>query len=404
MRTREDENTVIADETFEETLRELAKDNKITSEDALSLSTVLACVDVVSNTVAGLPVRMYRRTDGETEELLDDYRLHLLNDETGDLLDAFQWKKAVVKDYLIEGNGYTYVNKPGREIKSLHYIDHRSVSAMMNTDPIFKSCNFMINGKTFRDFEIMRILRNTKNGCTGIGIVEEANRPLSIMLDGLLYERSLFRTGARKGFLKSAKRLSETAMQTLTRAIRKLFSNDGDSVVVLNSGIEYQAAGQTAVETQLNEMKETNVAEICRMFCLSPRILTGGATEEDVRISMMYGIVPVVNALESALNRFCLLESEKRNIFIRIDRDEILQASLLQRYQAYEIAKRNGLLTTDEIREAEDYKPLGIDFINLGLDAVLYHPKTGQIYTPNTNQTTIMGKEAEANEDGNQGG
>ena len=403
MRTREDENTVIADETFEETLRELAKDNKITSEDALSLSTVLACVDVVSNTVAGLPVRMYRRTDGETEELLDDYRLHLLNDETGDLLDAFQWKKAVVKDYLIEGNGYTYVNKPGREIKSLHYIDHRSVSAMMNTDPIFKSCNFMINGKTFRDFEIMRILRNTKNGCTGIGIVEEANRPLSIMLDGLLYERSLFRTGARKGFLKSAKRLSETAMQTLTRAIRKLFSNDGDSVVVLNSGIEYQAAGQTAVETQLNEMKETNVAEICRMFCLSPRILTGGATEEDVRISMMYGIVPVVNALESALNRFCLLESEKRNIFIRIDRDEILQASLLQRYQAYEIAKRNGLLTTDEIREAEDYKPLGIDFINLGLDAVLYHPKTGQIYTPNTNQTTIMGKEAEANEDGNQG-
>jgi len=392
---REDENTatIVADETFEETLKRLTSDSLITDEDALSISTVMACVELISSTVAGLPIKIYRSADGETEELLDDYRLSLLNDETGDLLDAYQWKRAIVRDYLIDGNGYTYVNTSGTKIKSLHYVDQRSVSAMMNADPIFKSCVFLINGKQYRDFEIMRILRDTKNGCTGIGIVEEANRPLSIMLDGLLYERSLFRTGARKGFLKSAKRLSETAMQTLTKAIKRLFSNDGDSVVVLNSGIEYQAAGQTAVETQLNEMKETNVAEVCRMFGISPRILTGGATEEDVKSSMRFGIIPIVNALETALNRFCLLESEKGTVSIRIDRDEILQASVLQRYQAYEIAKRNGLLTTDEIREAEDYKPLGIDFINLGLDSVLYHPGTGEIYTPNTNQTTTMGKE-----------
>lgn len=392
MRKRDDENaTVVADESFEEFLQKLVKDKIITSDDALSLSTVLACVDLVSNTVAGLPVKMYRHSNGETEEILDDYRLGLLNDETGDLLDAFQWKKAIVKDYLIDGNGYTYVNKPGNQIKSLNYIDQRSVSVQINADPIFKSGLFMVNGQYYREFEIMRILRNTRNGCTGVGIIEEGNRTLSVMLDGLLYERSLFRTGARKGFLKSAKRLSDTAMQSLKKAIRKLFSNDEDSsVVVLNSGIEYQAAGQTAVETQMHEIKEANVAEVCRMFCLSPKILTGGATEEDVKISMMYGIVPIVNALESALNRFCLLESEKGTISIRIDRDEILQASILQRYQAYEIAKRNGLLTTDEIREAEDYKPLGIDFINLGLESVLYNPKTGQIYTPNTNQTTVM--------------
>lgn len=404
MRKRDDENTVVADETFEEFLQKLIKDKIITSDDALSLSTVLACVDLVSNTVAGLPIRMYRHESGETEEVLDDYRLSLLNDETGDLLDSFQWKKAVVRDYLVDGNGYTYVNTSGNHIKSLHYIDQRNVSVQINEDPIFKSGLFLVNGQYYREFEIMRILRNTRNGCTGTGVIEEGNRTLSVMLDGLLYERSLFRTGARKGFLKSAKRLSETAMQSLTRAIKRLFSSDGDSVVVLNSGIEYQPAGQTAVETQMHEIKEANVAEVCRMFCLSPRLLTGGATEEDVKISMMYGIVPIVNALESALNRFCLLESEKGILSIKIDRDEILQASILQRYQAYEIAKRNGLLTTDEIREAEDYKPLGIDFINLGLESVLYHPKTGRIYTPNTNQTTIMGKEGKLNDNGDQVG
>ena len=75
MRKRDDENTVVADETFEEFLQKLIKDKIITSDDALSLSTVLACVDLVSNTVAGLPIRMYRHESGETEEVLDDYRL-----------------------------------------------------------------------------------------------------------------------------------------------------------------------------------------------------------------------------------------------------------------------------------------------------------------------------------------
>lgn len=386
---REDEQ-VVAEQSIEDQLRSLVSDSRISVEDAASISTVIGCVEFISSNVASLPINVYRRNGLNMEPVTDDYRNRLLNAETGDLLDAYEWKKRTVFDYLLYGSAYTYVDKVGNKIRSLRYVSPKNVSAIPGTDPIFKTADFYVQGQKFRDFQIMRILRNTDNGYKGRGVVDQANRPLSIILDGLLYERSLFRSGARKGFLKSAKRLSESALKQLTKAVKRLFSNSDDNVVVLNSGVEYQPAGQTAVETQLNEMKKTNADEICKMFCVAPSILEGGASEEDRRNSIINAVIPVVDALESALNRFCLLETEKEDLRIKIDRDKLLEVSQLERYQTYEIGKRGGWLTVDEIRQREDIPPLDFGYINIGLDSVLYDPKAKTVYTPNTNQTTNL--------------
>ena len=399
--TREEEQTAaVTEQTIEEQLHALVSDDKITVEDAASISTVMGCVDFISSNVASLPINIYRRDEQSIEPVVGDYRNRLLNAETGDLLDAYQWKKRMAADYLLYGSAYTYVDKVGNAIRSLRYINPKSMSAIPNTDPIFKTVDFYVQGTYVRDYEVLRILRNTNNGYKGIGIVDQANRPLSIIMDGLLYERSLFRSGARKGFLKSAKRLSESALKQLTRAVKRLFSNSDDNVVVLNSGVEYQPAGQTAVETQLNEMKKTNAEEICKMFCVAPSVLAGGASEEDRRNSIINAVIPVVDALESALNRFCLLEAEKGDLFIKIDRDKLLDVSQLERFQTYEIGKRNGWMMVDEIRQRENLPPIDFDYINIGLDSVLYDPKTKQVYTPNTNQSVQLDQKGGDTPDG----
>lgn len=107
--------------------------------------------------------------DGERpvlEEVVDDYRLRLLNEETGDLLDAFQWKCTLVRDYLLPGNGYTYVDWAGNMIQGLYYVDPLQVSVEIGADPIFKTARFFIGGNSYRDYEIMRVLRNTRDGVT----------------------------------------------------------------------------------------------------------------------------------------------------------------------------------------------------------------------------------------------
>ncbi|WP_418779289.1 phage portal protein [Intestinimonas sp.] len=359
----------------------------VTVRDALNIPAIAGCVELISGVVSGLPVRLYRDEGGKVTELTDDYRLRLLNDETGDLLDAVQWKKALVRDYLLPGAGYSYVDWEGSQIRGIYYVANSQVSISRNEDPVFKTADFLIGGRYYRHWQMLRILRNTEDGVTGKGVVTDSPEHIAVMMDALAYERNLFRTGARRGFLKATKQLTKEALKELKAAVKRMFSNGSpESLVVLNGGVEFQPMGQTAVDAQLNENKASNGREICKLFCLSPKLFDGGATAEDRRTSAALGIVPVVNALQSALNRFCLLEEEKKSLYFVIDTDELLQGSMLERYQAYEIAAKNGIMQLDEIRYREDMSPLGLNFIKLSLDTVLYDPATGNCYTPNTDK------------------
>ena len=82
-----------------------------------------------------------------------------------------------------------------------------------------------------------------------------------------------------------------------------------------------------------------------------------------------------------------MLETEKDSYYFAFDTKELTRGNIKERYEAYEIGLKNNFLQADEVRDKEDLEALGIDWIKLGLDNVLYNPKTKEIYTPNTNET-----------------
>lgn len=368
-------------------LRSALGGSQVTVQSVLNIPAVSGSVSFIAGAVAALPIRLYRNSDGKSEEITDDYRLRLLNEETGDLLDAFQWKCTLVRDYLLPGNGYTYVDWVGNRIEGLYYVDPIQVSAEIGVDPIFKTARFLIGGNTYRDYEILRVLRNTRDGVTGTGVVMESPIQLEAMLNALKYENRMVRTGAKKGFLKveSGKKVSQTALDQLRISWRKMYGSDSDeTTVILNDGVDFKDAGQTAVDTQLNENKETNGHEIYKIFSIVPTVLEGGASTEDLKNTVRFAIQPVVKALQLAINRFCLLEEEKGLLSFEIDMDALDGTDMLARYQAYEVAVRNGWMQLDEVRYEEGRNPLGLNFIRLGLDTVIYDPESKMIYTPNT--------------------
>ena len=105
----------------------------ISCEQALNIPAVAQCVNLISETVSMIPIKLYREeiSDGKrkTVEIPDDVRCTLLNEDTKDTLDGVQFKKALVRDYLLLGNAYTYINKQRNSVKSLHYVDCRNVTA-----------------------------------------------------------------------------------------------------------------------------------------------------------------------------------------------------------------------------------------------------------------------------------
>lgn len=396
-----------SDVTVDSYLRAILNATEVTVKTAMEVPAVNGCIGFLAGTIAGLPVKLYKTSGKRSEEITDDYRLRLLNDETGDLLDAFQMKCTLVRDYLLAGNGYVFVNWDGTRIKGLHYVDPMYVSAVVGVDPVFKRAVFNINGQDYREFKIMRILRNTQDGVTGSGVVADSPKQLETMLEALNYELHMFKTGSKKGFLKAKGRLSEKAMTSLKEAWASLYSNkSSETVAILNEGLDFQDASQTAVDTQLRENKETNAHEIYRIFNVVPSVMEGDATVEDLKNTVRFGIIPIVRALEAAINRFCLLESEKGTLRFEIDCDALDGTDLLARYQAYEVAVRNGWMQLDEVRYEEGRNPLGLAFVRLGLDTVLYDPSTGDLYTPNTKEWATMRKEGgkAADGSGNQSG
>lgn len=367
--------------------------NIVTRDMVLQIPTVQACIHRIATIIASTPIGLYSKgKSGKVEEVRGDRRAFLLNDDTGDTLTATQFWKALLEDYYCGRGGYAYINRQQGKIQSLHYVDETMISFLKNTDPIFKDYDIMVQGKRYMPHEFLKVLRNTKDGMKGRSLAEENTLLISLTYAALLYEENIVKKGGNKrGFLESERTLTKPMMDELREGYRRLYSNNSENVVVLNSGIKFKEASNTSVEMQLNENKQANAAEICKLFGFSHTIFTGNASQKDWD-NFISTCIGVMTDIECALDRDLLKESEKGKRYWAFDTKELTRGNIKERYEAYQIGLEKNFLQIDEVRKAEDMDPLGFEWITLGLDSVLYDPKTGRIYTPNTNAVQNMEK------------
>lgn len=385
-------------------------DTAITRERALQIPTLKAGLNIIKGTIRETPIKLYRKDEnGQVNEVLGDVRTSLLNNETGDTLNASQFWDAMIDDYFLFGGGYAYINRNGNKIQSLHYVENENVSFCRNTDPIFKDYDIWVFGRQYFPFDFLKILRDTRDGAEGKGIIRESDLLLKVMYNSLKYENNLVSTGGnKKGFIKSPRKLGEVAMSALKAAWKRLYSSNDENVVILNDGLEFQESSNTSVELQMNENKNTNSAEIAKILNIPIGMLSGtgttAASSDDKNKYLDYCILPLMAVITNALNRDLLLESEKGKLFFDFDTKDIKKGSMLERFQAYQVAIKNNIMLVDECRKNENLPPLDFNFLNMGLSAVLYDPGSKKIFVPNTGESfnfgeSLSGKEGEENDE-----
>lgn len=383
--------TTVENSTDEALLKALLDKTIISREDAMQIPTISSAISLIGQIIAATPIKLYRKTENGIEEVKNDYRLRLLNDETGDTLSSNDFWKAIVEDYYLGKGAYIYINKVGTKIQSLNYVEERYVSINKNFDPIFKDYDILVNGVTYNPWQFVKILRNSKDGAYGTSIIDENAMALSVAYNILEFEESIVKKGGNKrGFLKSAKTLTKEAMDSLKEAFRRLYSGTDENVVVLNNGIEFQEASNTMVEMQLSDMQNNISDELGKILHVSPQLLNsttaGSKPEDEISRFAKLAVVPVLEDITCAINRDLLLESEKESMYFAADTKEILKGNIKERFEAYLSAIQGNIMTVDEVRYKEDLPQLGLDFIKLGLADVMYNPKTKEVYTPNTGQ------------------
>lgn len=367
-------------------LRAFLNEAVIDKQKAMGIPAYASSVDLLAGVVSSLPLKLYKKTDGKVEEI-DDPRVRLLNGDTGDLVRAPEMLRMFVEDYYNDKGGFIFVNWQGSKVKSLHYVNPEAVSVLqVGTSHIFKQALFMVDGQLFYPWQFIYACRDARDGVTGHSMISQASQPLATAYATLQYEQSLMQRGGNKrGYLKSQGKISQDTIDALKKGFSRMYTNsNSENIVVLNAGMEFQEASETSVEMQLAENKKSNAEDIMSLFLIPPTLIRGGADEDDHKNFVNYKLQPLLEIIRTAINHASLLESEKAaGYYWDFDLKEFTKASMSERWSAWATAKKNGMVNADEFREFENLPPIGMNYINLGLNDVLMDPVTHEIIVPN---------------------
>ena len=243
------------------------------TSQSLALSAVYRCVEVITNGVASLPVKLYR-----TDEKGFKYEMHnnlsfILSKKPTGKINAFTFYKLIVKDILLMGNAYALILRDDNgEVVGLQYIQAGLVSPIDKGDRI----EYQVTGiKGFvRQEDILHFMNYTDNGVYGISVLTHARRTLGIADYGENASENFYKSGGcTTGFLKfdgpsSGKQREEilSAWNQATGGVR----NQPNGIPVLPANVNYTQLSVNPADAQLLESREFSIVEICRFFGVSP--------------------------------------------------------------------------------------------------------------------------------------
>lgn len=388
----------------------------ITEEKVLKIPTARSCVDLISSSIAQMPVYLYKESKDGKIEKVDDNRVHLLNHEANDFLNGYALKKHIAKDYLLHGSSYVSIIEAGNTILELHPLLAKSIVVnkrvkngyrVVGADILLaNSENGAINQvernqPKFKPHELMITLQDTHDGLTSHGAIKHGQDIFKQALSEMEYTQNLYENGALPlGLLKTNARLNEKQVGALRAAWQKLYGGvkNAAKTVVLQEGMEYQALSMNPSEIQMSETRKATNSEICKLFNVPEEMISTSKSqyvpkEENQRHFLKHTLAPTIVAMESSMDRALLLESEKdKGYFFRFDTSELVRATEKEHVDTVVTAIQGGLFTINEGRAKFD-----LPAIEEG-DKVLLTPGASQMSDKNTKETADPHEEEQLND------
>ena len=371
--------------------------NYLTEDEALKIPSVYACIELISSTIAQLPVYLYRENeDGSVERIANDYREYLLNTEPNEFQNAYNFKKNIVKDHLLYGVSYTDIERKGNRIVGFHNIPCKYATVTLN-----KKHNRVIGvkiefedetHKVFKPYDLLISLKESENGVTGKGALYYGQQIFKIMRNENTYKEGLYENGALPlGLLKTKGRLTENAVNKLRESWSKLYSGVKNSykTVVLEEGLEYSPISLNPNDLALNSNIKDNISDVCKLFNMPESLINSsankyGSLEQNNIHYLQYTLSPVLCSIENALNKTVLLEEEKEEgLFWLFDTSEVLKTTEKEKYESIKVGLDSGVISLNEARYKLNYKAINDNIMKWSLGSVLYYPETGEMKIPN---------------------
>lgn len=335
-------------------------------ENAMLLSTVYRCVDVISDAVAQLPLETFSiDSDGFKRPYIDHPVYSLLNEEPNEDMTRFTFFKTMVASVILRGNAYAYIERDsrGNAIQLIYLQTHQVNIVWILDNSGIKRKRYQVVG--FKELvepkDMLHFLNFSYDGIVGVSTLTHARQTLGIATDSEAHAAGFFKGGGNaagiltvEGVRLNADQKKQNYEEWKTRTDPTTGSPNG--IVILEGNMKYQTLTINPKDAQLLESRQFNVVDICRFFSVSPvkafdlREANYSTVEATQLAFLTDTAAPILTKIELELNRKLFKKSEKGRVksefntsgFLRADKSA--QGTYLN--QMFQI----GAMTPNEIR------------------------------------------------------
>lgn len=349
----------------------------VTAETAMRCLAVFACVKVLAETMAQLPLSVHRRrANGGADEDTAHSLYPILHDAPNQWQTSFEWREMAMGHTALRGNAYSYISRDhmGRvlELLPLHP-DRVTVRQLPDWSVEYTIARPGGSALPAKPGEILHLAGLSSNGVTGVSPIAQAREAVGLSLAAEMHGAQLFGNGARPGgVLTHPKALSDPARENLKKTWQVQHGGENRlGTAILEEGMEWKQLGMTSEDAQFLETRKYQRAEIASLFRVPPHMIgdleraTFSNIEHQSIAFVVHTMMPWVKRWEQRLNRQLLSSADRKTHFVRFNVDGLLRGDTQTRYAAYGVAITNGWMSRNEVRALE-----GLNAAD-GLDAYL---------------------------------
>ncbi len=337
-------------------------------DSAMRLSAVYRAVDLISDSIAMLPISITSDSDGYKSRVTDHPAYRLINQSPNGLMSRYQFIKLLISSTILRGNGYAYIkrDKRGNAIE-LQFL--RSESVIINYDELRGKLFYQtaaIKG-IIEPCNMIHIIKNSYNGVNGISVISHAFNTLQVSSDTEKQAGDFFKSGCNlSGYLSTLAPMQKAQIDNAKSTWMQTYNGISGGVAVLNGGMTYTPIQISNKDAQLLESRQFNLTDIARFFGISPVLLgdlthSSYSTIEATQLAFLsQTLQPWIELIELEFSRKLFRPSEQ-NLSINIDETKLIKTDKAALATYYQQLFNISAITPNEIR-----KELGLQAISGG--------------------------------------
>ena len=351
----------------------------VTERSAMQMTAVYSCVRILAEAVAGLPLHLYKYTDGGGKEKALNHPLYrLLHDEPNPEMSSFVFRETLMTHLLLWGNAYAQVIRNGKgEVIALYPLMPNKMSVdrdengrlyytyYRGSDEAIKNKDFAV---TLQPSDVLHIPGLGFDGLVGYSPIAMAKNAIGMAIACEEYGAKFFANGAapggvleHPGTIKDPQRVRESWQSTFGG------SGNANKIAVLEEGMKYTPIGISPEQAQFLETRKFQINEIARIFRVPPHMVgdleksSFSNIEQQSLEFVKYTLDPWVIRWEQSIQRALLSQGEKAEYFVKFHLEGLLRGDYQSRMNGYAIGRQNGWMSANDIRELENLDRIPVE-------------------------------------------